>query len=84
MVDAPSQKGWDVGQIYRVTKATPCLREWIRRDVTLTPEQKSGLERFVVHESLDWQICNQIANQQKQVDARPRYKGATGSGGFNP
>jgi hypothetical protein len=28
---------------------------------------------------VDWQICNQIANQQKHVmEAKPRYKGATG------
>ena len=41
------------------------LREWIRHDATVTPEQKSHLERFVVPESVDWQICNQIANQQE-------------------
>jgi len=50
------------------------LREWIRRDDTLTSEQKAALERFVVPESLDWQICHQIANQQKHVDARPRTR----------
>jgi hypothetical protein len=50
------------------------LREWIRRDAAITQEQKDALERFVVPESLDWQICNQIANQQKHVDARPRTK----------
>jgi hypothetical protein len=50
------------------------LREWIKRDLTLTSEQKTALERFVVPESIDWQICNQIANQQKHVDARPRRK----------
>ncbi len=48
------------------------LREWIRRDGTLTSDQKTALERFVVDESLDWQICNQLANHQKHVDARPR------------
>jgi hypothetical protein len=50
------------------------LRDWIRRDVTLTSEQKEALERFVVPESLDWQICNQLANQQKHGDARPRTR----------
>lgn len=54
------------------------LREWIRQDPMLTPEQKAHLERFVVPESMDWQICNQIANQQKHVGrARPRTKKAT-------
>lgn len=51
------------------------LREWIRSDTTLNPEQKAHLERFVVPESVDWQICNQIANQQKHVGhAKPRTK----------
>jgi hypothetical protein len=39
------------------------------------PEQKEHLERFVVDESLDWQICNQLANAQKHVRiSRPRSK----------
>lgn len=51
------------------------LREWIRQDGAPTPEQKAHLERFVAPESLDWQICNQIANQQKHVGhANPRTK----------
>jgi hypothetical protein len=50
------------------------LREWIRRDGALTQDQKAALERFVVPESLDWQICNQIANSQKHTDAKPRTK----------
>jgi len=50
------------------------LREWIRRDATLTQDQKAALERFVVDESLDWQICNQLANQQKHMNSRPRSK----------
>ena len=50
------------------------LREWIRRDGTLTFDQKSALERFVVNESLDWQICNQLANYQKHIGARPRSR----------
>jgi hypothetical protein len=50
------------------------LREWIRRDGTLTQEQNAALERFVVDQSLDWQICNQIANHQKHVSSRPRSK----------
>jgi len=51
------------------------LREWVRRDDTLTQEQKAALERFVVDESIDWQICNQVANHQKHVRATPRSKG---------
>ena len=60
------------------------LREWIRRDVTLTSEQRAALERFVVPESLDWQICNQIANQQKHVEARPRTKARPARAGSIP
>ena len=50
------------------------LRKWIRHDTTLTIEQRTHLERFVVPESLDWQICNQIANMQKHVNTKPRSK----------
>lgn len=50
------------------------LRYWINRDRTLTQEQKDALERFVVPQSLDWQICNQIANCQKHADSKPRTK----------
>jgi hypothetical protein len=50
------------------------LREWIRQDGTLTSDQKAALERFVVDESLDWQICNQLANHQKHLGARPRSR----------
>jgi hypothetical protein len=51
------------------------LPEWIRRDGTLSPEQKDALERFVVAQGLDWQICHQVANAQKHVKAKPRSKG---------
>jgi len=51
------------------------LREWVRLDPSMTPEQKAHLEKFVVPESVDWQICNQIANQQKHMrPANPRTK----------
>jgi len=50
------------------------LREWIRRDGALIQEQKDALERFVVDQSLDWQICHQIANHQKHVSAKPRFR----------
>ena len=51
------------------------LRDWIRTDPALSPEQRAHLERFVVPESVDWQICNQIANQQKHARrANPRTK----------
>jgi hypothetical protein len=50
------------------------LPTWIRRDRTLTSDQKAALERFVVNESIDWQICNQLANYQKHIGARPRSR----------
>jgi hypothetical protein len=50
------------------------LREWTRHDGALTEEQKAALERFVVDESIDWQICNQIANHQKHASSKPRSK----------
>jgi hypothetical protein len=50
------------------------LPTWIRRDRTLTVDQKAALERFVVNESIDWQICNQLANYQKHIGARPRSR----------
>jgi hypothetical protein len=55
------------------------LREWIRQDKTLMPEQRDHLEKFVVPESLDWQICNQVANAQKHVKAQPRSKKRKGA-----
>jgi len=51
------------------------LPEWIRRDSTLSLEQKEALEKFVVPESLDWQICHQIANAQKHASGQRRSKG---------
>jgi hypothetical protein len=48
------------------------LREWIKQDESLLPEQRKHLEGFTVPESIDWQICNQIANAQKHVK-RNRY-----------
>ncbi|HEY1219445.1 MAG: hypothetical protein ABSE35_00190 [Bryobacteraceae bacterium] len=51
------------------------LPEWIRRDGTLSHDQKDALERFVKAPDLDWQICHQVANAQKHVKAKPRFKG---------
>jgi hypothetical protein len=50
------------------------LPEWIRSDGTLSREQKDALERFVVPQSLDWQICHQVANVQKHVKPNRRSK----------
>ncbi len=50
------------------------LLEWIRQAKTLTSEQRDHLESFVVPESLDWQICNQVAKAQKHEKAQPRSK----------
>ena len=50
------------------------LREWIHRDQTLTSEQRSAVEALAVPESLDWQVCHQIANHQKHAGAKPRRR----------
>ena len=43
-------------------------------DDTLSLDQKAALDRFVVPESLDWQICHQIANHQKHRNYAPRFR----------
>jgi hypothetical protein len=53
------------------------LREWIRRDPTMSQEQRDHLERFVVPASLDWRACNEIANQQKHVTSQTRAGAST-------
>src|SRR5580658_9757472 len=53
------------------------LRDWIKQDTSLITDQKEHLERFIVDNSLDWQICNQLANAQKHVKANPRSKKRT-------
>jgi hypothetical protein len=50
------------------------LRGWINHDNTLMPEQKAHLSRFTVNQSLDWQICNQLANHLKHGDSNPRLR----------
>lgn len=54
------------------TQTANSLPVWIKRDGT--QEQKDALERFVT--SLDWKICNQVANAQKHAHpkAAPRSK----------
>jgi hypothetical protein len=58
------------------------LPEWIRQDSSLTAEQKAHLEAFVAPQSFDWQICNQLANQQKHAGHTHRRakKAATQAG----
>lgn len=46
---------------------------WMENDPSLVQEQRDALARFTVDGSLDWQICNQIANRQKHV--RPQRQG---------
>ena len=46
------------------------LRDWVNWDGT--QEQKAALGRFVVDGSLDWQICNQLANGHKHGSSRRR------------
>jgi hypothetical protein len=51
------------------------LREWIEQDASLLPEQRDHLKRFAVPQSVDWQICNQVANAQKHVGkSNPRSR----------
>ena len=45
------------------------MPQWMRNDPTLIQEQRDALARLTVEESVDWQICNQIANRQKHVKA---------------
>src|ERR1019366_7502193 len=49
------------------------MPEWMKHDPSLIQEQRDALGRFTVDGSLDWQICNQIANRQKHV--RPQRMG---------
>lgn len=53
------------------------LREWIRRDPAMCQEQRDALERFVVPVSLDWTMCNEIANQTKHVTPQTRAGAST-------
>jgi len=59
------------------------LTDWIRRDRTLTQDQRDEIKRFTVHNGIDWQICNQIANYQKHGGtASPRHKSANSPSSF--
>jgi len=51
------------------------MPEWMKHDPSLIQEQRDAIERFTVQGSLDWQICNQIANRQKHV--KPQRQGGT-------
>jgi len=51
------------------------LRDWVQRDRTLSQHQRDEIERLAVDNSVDWQICHQIANYQKHGGpASPRRK----------
>ncbi len=50
---------------------------WMENDPSLIQEQRDAIARFRVDESIDWQICHQIANQQKHV--RPQRPGGPSS-----
>jgi hypothetical protein len=41
------------------------MPEWMKDDPSMVQEQRDGIGRFTLPESLDWQICRQIANRQK-------------------
>jgi hypothetical protein len=49
------------------------LPSWICSDPAMSQEQKDALERFMVPNSVDWRICNDLANRQKHV--RPKRNG---------
>jgi len=49
------------------------IPDWMKHDTSLIQEQRDHIARFTVEESLDWQICHQLANQQKH--ARPQNHG---------
>jgi hypothetical protein len=57
----------DLDEFIAVANSMPA---WMKQDTTLVQEQRDHLARFTVDGSLDWQICNQIANRQKHVGAR--------------
>ena len=49
------------------------LPAWISFDPAMSEEQRDALQRFMVPNSVDWRICNELANRQKHV--RPKRKG---------
>jgi hypothetical protein len=62
----------DLDEFIQVANSLPA---WIKGDMTMTQAQLAALEAFTVPESVDWQICNQIANQQKHFHPlRPRSR----------
>jgi hypothetical protein len=50
------------------------LREWIEQDASSLPEQRDHLKRFAIPQSIDWQICHQIANAQKHPRANSHFR----------
>lgn len=46
---------------------------WMKHDVSLVQEQRDAIAGFTVPESVDWQICTQIANRQKHVLPQTRH-----------
>lgn len=61
----------DLDDFIAVANSMPA---WMKKDPTLIQEQRDHLERLMDKEvwanSVDWQICNQIANRQKHVGAQ--------------
>ena len=51
--------------------AANSLREWIHNDPSVTREQRKAVEKFAVPAGVDWQICHQVANQQKHPRRKP-------------
>jgi hypothetical protein len=46
------------------------LHDWIKKDPTVSREQRHAFAKFIVPESLDWQVCHQLANHQKHAATR--------------
>jgi hypothetical protein len=53
------------------------MPEWMKHDPSLVQAQRDAVARFTVSGSLDWQICNQIANRQKHVKPSRRSGSAS-------
>src|ERR1041385_2099239 len=53
------------------------LPEWIHSDPAMSQEQRDAIQRFMVPNSIDWRICNELANRQKHVkpqrNGKPRF-----------
>ena len=54
------------------------MPQWMKNDPSLVQEQRDAIAWFTVDGSIDWQICNQVANRQKHVKAQRAGRPALG------